>query len=210
MYIIYEIKNKSNNWRYIGCSKNYKNRWKEHLKDLKNKTHHNIHLQRAWDKYGESEFEFNILLNLHSENIMFLEETKIIQEESMLYNIASGGSGGDNFSNNPNKEIIRKKMITANRKKIGLNRNPFLNLTPDEYNERCKIWSDSKKGSNNGRFIHDRKVKQIDKKTREIVKIYDYARLVIDDGFNPKYVIKCCNKISNFHSHLGFIWEWVE
>lgn len=208
MYTIYQILNKKTGWRYIGCSKKYENRWNEHRNDLNENKHHNIHLQRAWNKYGEDTFEFSIMLNVDSEKQMFLEEAKIIELEDNLYNIALGGSGGDTFSNNPNKEKIRKNMTIANKLKINVDKNPFKNLTPSEYLQRCKKWSEASKGPKNGRFKHSQQVKQIDKQTKKVVKIYEYARLVIDDGYNPKYVINCCNNKLNFHSHGGFLWEW--
>jgi group I intron endonuclease len=214
MYVIYEIKNKSNDWRYIGCSKNYKKRWNEHQNDLNENKHHNVHLQRAWNKYGENEFEFNVLLNVESEKTMFLEEARIIEQEDMLYNIFEGGLGGDRFTNHPNKEELRKQFSISQKKRYESieerkKANPFKDLTSDEREKMSKIWSEAKKGSNNGRFIYDKKVKQIDKKTRKVVKIYDYARMVDDDGYNSKYVINCCNQKQNFKSHAGYLWEWV-
>lgn len=215
MYIIYEIKNKNSGYRYIGCSKNYKERWNEHLKGLKTNTHHNVHLQRAWNKYGESAFEFNVLLQVESEKTMFLEEARMIEQEDMLYNIFEGGLGGDRFTNHPNKEEYRNNLSEAQKKRYQIKgekekANPFKYLTSEELKVMTKKWSDAKKGSKNGRFIYDKKVKQIDKKTRKVVKIYDYVRLVDEDGYNSKYVIKCCNKKEGFFSHKGYLWEWTD
>lgn len=36
-------------------------RWEEHIKDLRKNIHKNKHLQSAWNKYGENNFEFEIL-----------------------------------------------------------------------------------------------------------------------------------------------------
>lgn len=59
---IYSINNKINNKIYIGSSKNIINRWqKEHLPSLKKNKHYSKHLQRAWNKYGENNFEFKII-----------------------------------------------------------------------------------------------------------------------------------------------------
>ena len=52
---IYQIRNKINGKIYIGSSADKKGilqRWKQHVKDLKNNIHHNKHLQTAW-KYAE-------------------------------------------------------------------------------------------------------------------------------------------------------------
>lgn len=86
--------------------------------------------------------------------------------------------------------------------------NSFKNLTDEERKERSKVWSNASTGPKNGRFKWDKKVKQIDKSSGKVIKIYEYARLVQNDGFTSKYVINCCNKKSK--SHQGFIWEWID
>ncbi len=47
--------------RYIGSSVNIKRRWSVHVNRLNNSKHHSVHLQRAWDKYGQTEFRFEII-----------------------------------------------------------------------------------------------------------------------------------------------------
>ena len=58
---IYQIKSKSTGRYYVGSSINIFKRIKRHKYDLNNNSHHNIFLQRAWMKYGQEDFEFNIL-----------------------------------------------------------------------------------------------------------------------------------------------------
>ena len=58
---VYMIKNVLNNHKYIGSTKNFKQRLKQHLSDLRNNKHHSPHLQAAWNKYGEKHFVFQIL-----------------------------------------------------------------------------------------------------------------------------------------------------
>lgn len=68
---VYQIINKISGKVYIGhAARYYPNkpascgfyrRWSEHIYDLNNSQHPNIHLQRAWIKYGEGAFEFSIL-----------------------------------------------------------------------------------------------------------------------------------------------------
>ena len=50
---IYKIENKIAGKLYIGSSLSLKNRWERHRRDLNSGIHHSIHLQRAWDKYGD-------------------------------------------------------------------------------------------------------------------------------------------------------------
>ena len=58
---IYRITNTKNGKVYIGSSKDYSKRWKRHIADLRTGNHHSIHLQRAYDKHGESAFEFEVI-----------------------------------------------------------------------------------------------------------------------------------------------------
>ena len=58
---VYMIKNKINGKFYIGSSVDITYRWARHKRQLRNGNHHSIHLQRAWDKYGEENFEFKVI-----------------------------------------------------------------------------------------------------------------------------------------------------
>lgn len=60
--------------RYIGSSVNIGNRWTEHLSDLKFGKHHSRHLQRTWDKYGESDFVFSVLLLCETHELIRYEQ----------------------------------------------------------------------------------------------------------------------------------------
>ena len=71
---IYQIKCLSNNKIYIGSSINIYQRWKNHKWNLNKNTHHSIHLQNCWNKYGESNFEFKILLICDQHNNLFYEQ----------------------------------------------------------------------------------------------------------------------------------------
>lgn len=59
---VYLIVNTLNDKVYVGsASISFKQRWKGHRDELRGDRHKNRHLQRAWNKYGESSFEFVIL-----------------------------------------------------------------------------------------------------------------------------------------------------
>jgi group I intron endonuclease len=59
---IYAIHHLGSGRFYIGSAhKSIAKRWREHKHYLRRKRHHSTLLQRAWDKYGENEFEFLVL-----------------------------------------------------------------------------------------------------------------------------------------------------
>jgi len=58
---IYTITNIVNNKVYVGKTNNFYYRISKHKYTLRNNSHINEHLQRAWNKYGEESFVFEVL-----------------------------------------------------------------------------------------------------------------------------------------------------
>lgn len=74
---IYTIKNIINGKIYIGSAVNIEKRLYAHKWALQGSNHCNIHLQRAWDKYGESSFSFEKYLICEKKNLIFYEQLTI-------------------------------------------------------------------------------------------------------------------------------------
>lgn len=70
---IYTITNKVNGKFYVGKTNNFFYRISKHKYTLRNNTHINEHLQRAWNKYGEENFIFEILEEYPSEYLISME-----------------------------------------------------------------------------------------------------------------------------------------
>lgn len=71
---IYLILNKINLHIYIGSAVKFRKRKAIHLHALRKGTHHSYYLQRSWNNYGESNFEFIILEPCNPENILSREQ----------------------------------------------------------------------------------------------------------------------------------------
>jgi group I intron endonuclease len=112
---IYRIINKKNGKCYYGSSKNIEKRWKRHKTGLKHKNHHNLKLQRAWDKYGEDSFDFEVVEECELNNLLACEQKYL--DLLPEYNVGIKSSGGDNLTNNPNRDEIINKMTSSIRDK---------------------------------------------------------------------------------------------
>jgi group I intron endonuclease len=84
---VYEIVNVKNNDRYIGSSTDISDRFNRHKRGLILNKHHCIHLQRAWNLYGDDCFEFRILLICSNDMCNYYEQ-KCLDGLSHHYNIA--------------------------------------------------------------------------------------------------------------------------
>ena len=74
---VYRIRNIINGNCYIGsCSHKtgFKHRWRTHINSLNKNKHHSIILQNAWNKYGESNFIFEILETCIPSNCIIREQ----------------------------------------------------------------------------------------------------------------------------------------
>ena len=76
---IYQIRNLINDKIYIGSAVNIRQRWYVHITRLRYNKHHSPHLQSAWNKYGEENFEFSIL-----EECEPIKETLLEREQYYL------------------------------------------------------------------------------------------------------------------------------
>lgn len=70
---IYRILCTANGKIYIGSTSNFERRWKQHCHNLKLGKHPNPHLQRAYIRYGDSAFVFDVL--------EVCEQTLVIERE---------------------------------------------------------------------------------------------------------------------------------
>jgi len=105
---VYEIRNKVDGKKYIGSTTmSFTKRIEHHRCLLKSNTHKNAHLQRAWNKYGEDNFEFNILEVVDKCCTLEVEQVYLDKCED-CYNINPLASGTPNMS----KETIEKRTAT--------------------------------------------------------------------------------------------------
>lgn len=118
---IYCIKNNINGKLYIGQSIDILFEWKYLHKNRLNKNkHHNPHLQRAWNKYGEDSFSHEIIKLCSVHELDNFEEYYIKELSSYTpekgYNISHGRNPmrGRKHSENTKKIISEKSIGSKN------------------------------------------------------------------------------------------------
>lgn len=112
--VVYKITNLITGKLYIGQTvQTLEQRWKQHLVFVnRNK---NTKLSNAIRKYGPQSFLIESIEEAPDQQTLNEREQYWIKHYSTLnstvgYNMTAGGTGGDTFTNNPNKEQIQAKM----------------------------------------------------------------------------------------------------
>jgi group I intron endonuclease len=164
---IYKIVSKINNKFYIGSAKDINKRWKRHIRDLKNKRHINQHLQRCYDKYGEDNFSFEIVEICNKEELLIKEQYYLdsLKAYEVGFNIGKNASGGDNLTNNPNRENIIERMKKTLKENIE-------NMSEEERKEK---WG--RYGKDNPNYG-----KKMSNELKEIIKKANKGRSPINKG----------------------------
>ena len=136
---IYQIRNKINGKRYIGQGAELKRREQKHFSMLKSGNHDNLHLQRAYNKYGKENFEFKIILYAESDELTRYEQELVDKyKPEELYNIclecvnnilgvrhsektkrkisvAHTGEKNHNYGKHPSEETKRKMSVAMKK-----------------------------------------------------------------------------------------------
>lgn len=117
---VYAIVNILNNKKYIGSSSDIRKRYRQHYSNLSKNSHINVHLQRAFNKYGESYFEFWILEKCENIKATLISiEQKYINSDGS-YNICKLAThhSGEVYTGHKISEEHRKIIAESNRNRI--------------------------------------------------------------------------------------------
>lgn len=183
MKCIYAIKNKINHKMYIGMTNNYKKRIEYHLYELRHNKHHSKKLQRAFNKYGEDNFEFCILLEVNKMEGLELKEKEYIKEYDTYnngYNCSEGGEKSPNYKQPENTRIALLKRNKGNTYSLGMK-------MPQSAKDKI---SKNNSGKNNGMFGK--------KHTKEELKKMSFvAKQTWENNYEKMY-----DKISNANKSI--------
>lgn len=88
---------------YVGSAVDIWARWGQHRRSLRRGDHPNAHLQQAWDKYGEDQFEFSVLELVDEADLLqaeqkWIDKTGCANREAGFNVFDIAGSPGDAFA----------------------------------------------------------------------------------------------------------------
>lgn len=112
---IYTIINNITNQVYVGAASNYKSRLWDHITSLRKNSHDNDYLQKSWNKYGEENFKFQLLVECDKE-FLYSEENywcNLLDSHNRKfgYNLKSTHPENKNINTKEISEKIRVKAI---------------------------------------------------------------------------------------------------
>ena len=246
---IYMYTNKVNGKRYIGQAKDFNRRHKAHILKSANKTL----IDRSFNKYGEENFEIKILAeNIPTQEKMneyekfFIKRYNTLIKNGMGYNISDGGSNGNPLAGKTEEEIeeFRRKISKVTK---GENNPMYGKHFSEEYKKKLseahkgkyptektkQKMSKSQKGRRHSEETKQKigeansiKVAQYDKKTNQLIKIWNSINEIERElGINHANIVTCCkwykcgcNKEEWFKVHNeyprktvgGFIWKYIQ
>lgn len=154
---IYKIVNKVNGKTYIGqTSENFQRRYFLHNWKLCNNIHDNKYLQRSWNKYGEDNFQFEIVEGLEDSSMLNDREIywiKYYRENGNCYNMQDGGQ----------PKCLHQYISLESRKHVGeLNRQRILGTKlSDETKHKMSESHKGKRVYRRNDLLRDNQVKQI-------------------------------------------------
>lgn len=191
---VYKIINLNNQHFYVGSSNDIHGRWRGHKSLLRKNKHHSSRLQRAWNKYGES--MFNFVIEIRCDN--YKETEDIILKEhygtTHCYNVCATSTGTTGYKHSESfKQYISKlntgRVVTElTKKRLSKRRGITHHLTgkhlSTEHKEKIgkshqgELSSTNKLSSDD--VIKIRKLYEFCSQ-RELAKMYNVSRSCIKD-----------------------------
>lgn len=190
---IYKIMCAESEKFYIGSSENIEGRWIQHKSRLKHNRHENIYMQRTYNKYGPDCFEYSIVEIVDEMINLLTIEQKYLDELKPLLNIGKQSSGGDNISNNPNREDIISRMTKSINDR-------YAKMTPEERKCMSRPGESNPNWKGGSSFSVCQCGKKIAKYDKSCMKCRDING-ENNPFFNKHHSVETKLKISNIHKN---------
>lgn len=186
---IYKVINRVNGKYYVGSSNHIHRRKRRHRSELRLGCHYNDHLQKAWNKYGEANFDFIFVESVTNEiQLLEVEQRYLDIAKNEQYNVYNTSFSAERvWLSEMTKQKISKSMM--GRK------------TSEQMKQKCRM---NMLGKNNHRYgkpqsttIH----KFQNKTTKEIFVGTQY-------DLTTKYNLPCGQMSQVANGNRKSLWGW--
>lgn len=194
---IYKIANLVTNDIYIGSSKDMNRRFIRHKSDLKNNRHGNRYLQRAYNKYGNKNFVFEVLEIVQNSNFLMNKEQYYIDNLLPKYNLCKIAAVPGSY---PRTEEHREKISKALKGRKG---KPHTRQTKKKLSEHFKGIPLSKEHIKN-RTEAQAKVFKIISPEGDLVEGKNLHKFCKDNNLDSSSLRKVMLGKSGYKSYKGY------
>jgi group I intron endonuclease len=191
---IYKITSKASGKIYVGCASNVRTRINGHLYDLRKEKHKNSYLQRAWTKYGEENFVFEMIekcdiTELHAKEHYWTNELNCF-DRSIGYNLKPTDPNGCSIHSEETKEKLRIANKGKKPSALCIQKLKERTLSPEhkELLQRSRELIDFKKVHRlkRGKKIIDTTTNRIYNSLAELCEILDIAKSTLGRKLSGK------------------------
>ena len=218
---VYVIENKIDGKKYIGKTMSgFKTRKYRHIRYLRLNQHCNIHLQNAWNYYGEDNFTFKMIYKsddvdeVNNKEIYFISLYNTTNPDNG-YNFRSGGEGGlhSEYTKDKIKISCRGKNSRLNiddvrRIKLAMYCLMDRKEISKQFNISEKVLTQISNGKNFSYvntelndYIHNIKQRFIDERNEYILSLFDDGLSITEihknTGYSRSIIEKCIYKYRN-------------
>ena len=114
---IYTITCKGDNKVYVGQSQNINIRFNMHKSHLRHQKHRNSYLQRAWNKYGEANFVFEVkelcsIDELNEKEVYWIKKLQANHRDKG-FNLTDGGDGVRGYKHTEKDKVFLSEYWTG-------------------------------------------------------------------------------------------------
>ena len=206
---VYSITHTASGRFYVGQSVKTAMRLSRHRNMLKRGDHHCLHLQRAWNAYGEEAFEFSRIQSFGSAEEAIKAEQLILDalfSEKILFNSANSNDPKHVIAYARTKEACKRHSITRSESPylLGKLAEARSRVTAESHKKRVATWRI------NGMRGHNKlPVQAINYKSGVLITYPSLQEAARATGACAGNIHQCCNGLRKSANGFTFTYEWM-
>jgi group I intron endonuclease len=190
---IYRIISKKTGFYYIGSTKDYNKRVKDHKKRLKANKHHSPILQNYWNKYGESDFSFDVLCIVSEPKKLIEVEQEYLDTYNPKLNVLKKAGSTLGYKFTEEHKIKNRERLKGNKHAVGHKHSKEFKLKMSKLNEGNKYSLGHKHTKKSRDKMSIAQLKREKKGLKVTKKQYGDIKKMYKKGFTQKEIAEKFN-----------------